>query len=50
MVRRVVIHPSWTQVGMTNASYLFNAFQSSNTGYQCMRIDAAVSPGYLTVA
>jgi len=27
-VRRVVIHSSWTQVGMTNASYLFNAFQS----------------------
>ena len=27
-VQKVVIHPSWTQVGMTNASYLFNAFQS----------------------
>lgn len=27
-VRRVVIHSSWTQVGMTNASYLFNAFQN----------------------
>ena len=27
-VQKVVIHSSWTQVGMTNASYLFNAFQS----------------------
>lgn len=27
-VRKVVIHSSWTQVGMTNASYLFNSFQS----------------------
>lgn len=27
-VRRVVIHSSWTQVGMTKADYLFNAFQS----------------------
>ena len=27
-VRKVVIHPSWTQVGMTNANYLFNSFQS----------------------
>ena len=27
-VQRVVIDPSWTQAGMTNASYLFNAFQS----------------------
>ena len=27
-VRKVVIHSSWTQVGMTKADYLFNAFQS----------------------
>lgn len=27
-VRKVVFHPSWTQVGMTNASYLCNAFQN----------------------
>lgn len=27
-VRKVVIHSSWAQVGMTNANYLFNAFQS----------------------
>ena len=27
-VQKVVIDSSWTQVGMTNASYLFNAFQS----------------------
>ena len=27
-VKKVVIHPSWTQVGMTNANYLFNSFQS----------------------
>ena len=27
-VRKVVIHPSWTQVGMTKADYLFNAFQN----------------------
>lgn len=27
-VTRVVIHSSWAQVGMTNASYLFNSFQS----------------------
>jgi hypothetical protein len=26
-VKKVVIHPSWTQVGMTNANYLFNSFQ-----------------------
>ena len=26
-VRKVVIHSSWPQVGMTNASYLFNSFQ-----------------------
>lgn len=27
-VQKVVIHSSWTQVGMTNASYLFNSFQN----------------------
>lgn len=27
-VRKVVFHSSWAQVGMTNASYLCNAFQS----------------------
>ena len=27
-VRKVVVHSSWTQVGMTKADYLFNAFQS----------------------
>lgn len=27
-VRKVVIHSSWMQVGMTKADYLFNAFQS----------------------
>ena len=27
-VQKVVIHSSWTQVGMTKADYLFNAFQS----------------------
>lgn len=27
-VKKVVIHSSWTQVGMTNASYLFNSFQN----------------------
>ncbi|MBQ9044063.1 MAG: hypothetical protein IJ111_14765 [Eggerthellaceae bacterium] len=27
-VRKAVIHPSWTAVGMTNASYLFNAFEN----------------------
>lgn len=27
-VKKVVIHSSWPQVGMTNASYLFNSFQS----------------------
>ena len=27
-VRKVVFHSSWTQVGMTNASYLCNSFQS----------------------
>jgi hypothetical protein len=26
--KKVVIHPSWTQVCMTNANYLFNSFQS----------------------
>ncbi|MBQ9002313.1 MAG: hypothetical protein IJ087_10710 [Eggerthellaceae bacterium] len=27
-VQKVVFHSSWTQVGMTNASYLLNSFQS----------------------
>lgn len=27
-VKKAVVHSSWTQVGMTNASYLFNSFQS----------------------
>ncbi len=37
-VQKVVIHSSWAQVGMTNASYLFHSFQSMTevSGFEYM--------------